>query len=279
MRVFVPVFALLLIPFLLQAQCVVGAGEDQKVCDYPEPFPKLNGQVLQADSIVSLKWEAQSQDEEVFFFASDMLSDTSILNPEFHSHYERSVTFFLTATDVDGDICSDTVTYYFSDWTFLAVDKAAIKDPSDTIQLYVAGFSNFPIVEYAWSPSYNISDVSVPDPQVWNDTTTTYHLQLTDSIGCTVEDDPFEVYIRTTASHSVEVTAEPIFYPNPAQSSIYIPDFTKWESILVSDSKGRVIRIVRSNSSIQLDPLPAGIYYITFFDKKGGRWTKQLSKN
>ena len=40
-----------------------------------------------------------------------------------------------------------------------------------------------------------ISDTTIRNPKVWNDTTVFYNLEITDSIGCSVTDDMFEVYV------------------------------------------------------------------------------------
>lgn len=277
MRILV-LLSFLITPFRLWSQCIVEAGEDQAICMYSDTFPNLKGQIIQGDSIVSIKWEALTQDEDVFFFASDMLSDTSVLNPEFHSHYKPTVKLFLTATDASGQSCSDSVTYRFSDWVFLAVDKAAIKNASDTISLWPAGGSNFPIVKYEWLPDYNISDVNSPTPEVWNDTSTTYRLFMTDSIGCTVEDDPFEVYIRTTSEQSLDISPEPLFFPNPVRSSLYLSHVEKWTQLFISDSRGSLVKVIYPTAEIQMNDLPIGTYLLTFIGKKGQRITRKIIK-
>jgi len=278
MKKLLPLFVLF-VPFFVRAQCTVDAGEDQNICMmYPEPAPQLNGQILQGDNIVSTKWEAQTQDVDVFFWASDMLSDTTILQPELREHFEEKVTFYLTAIDNNDNTCTDSVTYTFSDWVFLTIDKAAIKNPEDTIELYIASSSNFPIVEFAWSPEYNNSDTSVPNPKVWNDTTTIYHLLLTDSVGCTVMDDPFEVYIRSTSVRPDPELQKIQVFPNPTTDWLHISDISLLSGIEISDQSGRLIKRIAPEHSISLKDFPVGAYYLTLKNKKGGRATKKVIK-
>ncbi len=64
-----------------------------------------------------------------------------------------------------------------------ALDDVAIC-VGDTISLVVPdGFAS-----YSWSPDYNISNTTIPNPEVWPDITTTYIVGLADECGYTIYD-------------------------------------------------------------------------------------------
>ncbi|MEO6547551.1 MAG: PKD domain-containing protein [Ferruginibacter sp.] len=56
----------------------------------------------------------------------------------------------------------------------------------DTLQLITNGIGNF-----LWSPNYNISNLTSPNPLVSPDKPTTYFVSLTDAFGCTSKDSAF----------------------------------------------------------------------------------------
>ncbi len=264
-------------PFLVKSQCQIEAGENQNICEM-DTVPSLNGRIIQANSVASIKWEALTMDGKTNFWASSMLSDTSILDPLIQSHYEKSVTFYLTLTETDGNTCMDSVIFNFSDWIFLTVDKAAAKFPNDTLELWVAAFSNFPIVSYQWSPDYNISDTGVENPKVWNDTTTTYNLLLMDSIGCSVMDDPFEVFIRPTSINSDPILSQIRIFPNPASERIQLSDINEISAIEIRSQQGRLLRRLPTARQIFIGNLPKGVYYVRLEGKNGGFTSKRIIK-
>lgn len=212
-------FALLLILFtsnITFSQCVIDAGENRNLClEEINDSPQLFGTILSGD-VIQVKWASSYYFPALnkTYFASDMLSDTTSLQPIIKEHYEKTVTYYLTGITSNGQTCVDSVTINFSDWLFVTIDKIIGKKPQDSITLWIAAQSSWGHLSYAWSPNFMISDTTIENPIVWNDTTTFYHLTITDSLNCSVEDDIFEVYTTTASSQDIRNEYLNI-YPNP----------------------------------------------------------------
>ena len=206
----------LLTTSITSSQCIIDAGENRNLClEEINDSPQLFGTILSGD-VIQVKWASSYYFPALnkTYFASDMLSDTTSLQPIINEHYEKTVTYYLTGITSNGQTCKDSVTINFSDWLFVTIDKAIGKKPQDSITLWIAAQSSWGHLSYAWSPNFMISDTTIENPIVWNDTTTFYHLTITDSLNCSVEDDIFEVY--TTTSSSQDIRNEDLnIYPNP----------------------------------------------------------------
>ena len=243
-------------------QCIIEAGDDRNIC--PEELyndPKLYGVIISGD-VTQLKWESvyyhASLDQ--YYYASIMLDDTTVMDPIIEQHFEPTTKFYLTGITANNETCTDSVTINISDWTFLTIDKVTGKHPNDTIQLWISAFSNWPHVKYEWSPNYMISDTTVEKPFVWNDTTTFYNLVITDSIGCSVTDDVFEVYsiissIDNINQHDVSI------YPNPTAQNIHVNSDQEIKRLSVYDLTGQLIKEQRSNE-IDLSEFNSGQYLL-----------------
>lgn len=198
------------------SQCVIDAGENRNLClEEINDSPQLFGTILSGD-VIQVIWASTYffPGLNKTYYASSMLSDTTTLQPIINEHYEKTVTYYLTGITSNGQTCVDSVTINFSDWLFVTIDKTIGKKPQDSITLWIAAQSSWGHLSYAWSPNFMISDTTIENPIVWNDTTTFYHLTITDSLNCSVEDDIFEVY--TTTSSSQDIRNEDLnIYPNP----------------------------------------------------------------
>lgn len=206
----------LLTTSITSSQCIIDAGVNRNLCleeinDSPQLFgTALSGEVIQVKWASSYYFPALNKT----YFASDMLSDTTSLQPIINEHYEKTVTYYLTGITSNGQTCKDSVAINFSDWLFVTIDKVIGKKPQDSIMLWIAAQSSWGHLSYAWSPNFMISDTTIENPIVWNDTTTFYHLTITDSLNCSVEDDIFEVYTTTTSSQDIR-NEDLNIYPNP----------------------------------------------------------------
>jgi len=225
----------------INSQCIIEAGMNRNLC--PEEIqnsPTLQGEIISGD-VVEIKWESQYYQSQLdkYYYASIMLNDTSVLNPIIELHFEKTVMYFLTGITSNNETCTDSVELNFSDWTFLTIDKVTGKMPSDTIQLWIAAESNWQHIRYEWSPNYMISDTTVEKPFVWNDTTVFYNLIITDSLGCSVTDDVFQVYSNSSSTNEEKEININIF-PNPTTNHLTIesPDPINYVEIL--DSNGNL---------------------------------------
>lgn len=243
---------------------MVDAGENRNIC--PQEIlegPRLEGSILSGD-VERVYWETEYsyvfQDKEYFYYASSMLSDTTILDPIIEQHFESTVRYYLYGITKNEEICVDSVEMNFSDWIALTIDKITGKPADDTIQLWIAISSNWPHIRYEWSPNYMISDTTVESPYVWNDTTTFYRLVITDSLGCSVEDDIFEVYI-TSSLDNVAETEKVQIYPNPVENILNIEYNEPIERVEIYDLNGHRYGVFHDNT-IDVSHLHTGKYIL-----------------
>ena len=268
----------MLISITVSSQCTVDAGDDRIICiDRAWNAPKLSGSVISGD-IVSLQWEIDYYivflGDTIRYYASDILSDITVLDPVITSYLDRSHVFRLMGQTSNGETCEDSVRIYFSGWSFLTIDKITGKSPDDTITLWPSAGSEWPPFQYAWSPNYMINDTTLERPAVWNDTTIFYQLTITDSLGCSVMDQQFKVYVTPS---SVISTDHPIFkiHPNPATDFISITGDVDFDRIELRTTEGKLIR-QSSGKQIRIEDLNSGVYLLSIVTQDGSRTTSQI---
>jgi Secretion system C-terminal sorting domain len=260
------------------SQCVIDAGENRNLClEEINDNPQLFGTVLSGD-VIQVKWASTYYFPALSktYFASNMLSDTTTLQPIINEHYEKTVTYYLTGITSDGQTCVDSVTINFSDWLFVTIDKVIGKKPQDSIRLWIAAQSSWGHLSYAWSPNFMISDTTIENPIVWNDTTTFYHLTITDSLNCSVEDDIFEVYTTTTSSQDIRYDDIKI-YPNPTDDIIFIKCEIPIRSVDIFDIKGQKV-MSSKHDNIDISVLSRGVYVLKIVLDNQGMVTKHFVK-
>lgn len=112
---------------------------------------------------------------------SDRVNNTSQLKNPTHTYSNPGVfPVHLTVKSDIGCIASKDTLITLLDKPALAVTNDTLICSIDTLQLSAAGDGSI-----TWSPAYMISSLTSPTPLVSPDVTTTYHVQLTDSDGCT----------------------------------------------------------------------------------------------
>jgi hypothetical protein len=264
---------------LMYSQCEIDAGINRNIC----PIENSNGAMLFGEvisgDVVNVRWESEFYEPilDKTYYASTMLSDTTILKPTVEQHFERTVKYYLVGTTSTNENCIDSVELNFSDWMFLTIDKAIGKSPTDTIELWIAAESNWPHITYEWSPNYMIYDTSIRNPKVWNDTTVFYNLIITDSLGCSVTDDIFEVYVNPSSTNSVDLEKLKVF-PNPTSNIVNIETIERIEYIKILDISGRLIKEV-NQIYIDLSDLINGLYVLQVKTTKGEIINRKVLKN
>lgn len=247
---------------LILAQCEIDAGMNRNIC----PQENFNGAILYGEvisgDVVEVRWESEFYEPilDKTYYASTMLSDTTIMQPIVEQHFERTVKYYLIGTTSTNENCIDSVELNFSDWMFLTIDKATGKFPTDTIELWIAAQSNWSHIKYEWSPKYMISDTTTKNPKVWNDTTVFYNLIITDSLGCSVADDIFEVYVTPSATNSIDLNNLKIF-PNPTSDILNIEFDKQIEEVKLFDLEGRLIKEIKEKR-VNLSDLSDGFYIL-----------------
>ena len=262
----------------LQSQCIIDAGINRNVClDESIAGASLYGEVISGD-VVQFTWEAMYYEPTLdkTYYASIMLSDTTVLQPTIEQHFKRTTKYHLTGRTSTGESCKDSVELNFSDWFFLTIDKATGKSPSDTIGLWIAAESNWPHIKYEWTPNYMISDTTIQNPKVWNDTTVFYKLQITDSIGCTVMDDVFEVYVTSNVTKEPDENMIKV-YPNPTTGILNIDSRYTIESYALFDLKGKLL-ISSHESQMDLSNTSDGIYILQINSVAGEAYHRKVIK-
>lgn len=237
----------------------------------------LLGAVVSGD-VTDLSWESTYYQAilDLTYHASEMLSDTSILQPTIEQHFEKTVTYYLTGTTSTNETCTDSVKLNFNSWIFLAVDKATGKSPSDTVELWIAAVSNWPHIKYEWSPNYMISDTTIERPSVWNDTTVFYNLTITDSLDCTFIDDVFEVYVNASSTIEKEEILLNL-YPNPTSTTFTITTNRNFDTYELFELSGKMIQKTNSKT-IDLTNEINGVYILKAKDKNANFISKKIVK-
>lgn len=243
--------------------CSVDAGDDVILChDLDESIDTLIGQLL-TSNIVSHTWTTDPSISDLgnITYASDMLSDTTILNSEVGYLNDPKKTFYLTGTTSTGVTCVDSMVIYSTNWSYTSQEPISAIAAGDSIGIYSIAESNWPS-EYLWSPDYNISDITDRSPLVWNDTTQYYDLIVTDSMGCKVEIG-WLVNVLTTSTYDPNQIIDINVASNPNQG-----DFTLSVSegiisnLQLYDISGKLISVTKSSSDmIAIEGLDSGTYF------------------
>jgi hypothetical protein len=96
--------------------------------------------------------------------------------------------------------------------------------------------------------------------------TTSYHLTVTDTHGCSENTESFcrcaiyKVYVNRVGVNEHDVSNQIIVYPNPANEILYFSDETDFE---ILDIQGKVLLQSKSAvKSIDISSLKAGLYFV-----------------
>lgn len=258
--------------------CIAFAGRDTALCVgiYGIDTFHLGETPVVAQGIppYTYTWSTNYQGYVNVFTASYFLDDTTKANPLLVQHADNPVIFRLDVTDSLGNTCNDSVTIQFSQYGWTLDVKERYIMQGDSVQLYLSIFDGIPPYSYLWSPAAGLTDPT--DPFTWAspDTTTYYHMVVTDSAGCT-GDDYFTVIVGPTGLDDESASGIKIMmHPNPASNEIMLefksPQIASvWYEII--DPNGTLIfsRSVETNAteSIRLDDLAAGLYILKVYLK------------
>ncbi|MBI1286525.1 MAG: T9SS type B sorting domain-containing protein [Flavobacteriales bacterium] len=155
----------------LLSNASANAGQDVQIC--PGDSVQLN-----ASGGVDYAW-----------FPVSFIDNISVSNPTVYPPV--TTNYIVGVTNADGCVGLDTVQVQVFQ-PQLSVSPSVTICVGDTVQLTASG-----AVTYSWSPTVNISDANVANPEVWPASTTTYVVDATDANGCELSD-------------SVQVTVQPL---------------------------------------------------------------------
>ncbi len=249
------------------AQCQADAGSDTVLCiGIGLASYHLGGNQTASGGVAPYQftWSCSYTIGTITYTASDFLDDTTAANPQLIDHNANSLTFFLSVTDSLGSTCMDTVKIRFCQYTYSLDDKQVSISQGDSAQLYPGVANGCQPLQYQWSPNYNISDPSIPNPTVWPDTTTFYYLTVTDSAACQSVTDTFKVYVNTLGI-AEEKERRIKVYPNPASSFIQV-EMEEGEALefQVYSIHGQQMPKSYQRGVLNLEAYPPGFYLIRF---------------
>ena len=85
-----------------------------------------------------------------------------------------------------------------------------------------------------------------------------------------------KILTKSVATHSMEAGLVPQIYPNPATDLVYLTNHQQWDLVHVIDQYGRSWPIRAGYNTLDVSPLPAGIYYFQFKDRAGHSAVEKL---
>lgn len=290
---FLSIFFLSSITF---AQCVADAGPDQHKCLNDTANQDLimiggNPSANYGTPPYTYSWSINPIEFVLgssfpYLYATDILSDTTLSNPEvLYEFAADSIMFYLTVTDSLGcislDSCAVTFSllgqhlYYYHYWINQG-DSVFLNEVPNVGPGYGAS-------TYNWSPSYGLSDTTLAYG-FWAspDTTTAYTVTVTDSKGCNLTGGGPTYFIHIFPTGLSEINHIPVkLYPNPTSNFIFIETDAN-KPILKSELyslTGKKLA-VRSDikDKIDLTPYPKGTYVLKLYFDDGVAIKKVIKK-
>jgi hypothetical protein len=131
----------------------------------------------------------------------------------------QNTIYQLLITNQSGDTIAMDSTHIFVGACFNAsAGKDSLICKNDSLQI---GMQHHNFLTYAWSPHFMISDTTIGNPIVWNDTNTTYYLKLTDTLGRITYDSVLVgvhicIGIDDLENNPIKLSV----YPNPAEDML-----------------------------------------------------------
>ena len=268
-------FAILLAFFQTQViaqNCIADAGPDTILCSTDPNVlnhtlggsPAASGGVGGYTYLWEMTWNLPGG---FTWTASDFLDDTTSANPQFTSHPEHGMVFYLTVTDSVGTQCTDSVTIGYSNWNWTLVYHISFLNQGDSTQLQVNAGGGIPPYTYSWSPTNGLDDPTVLHPWAKPNVTTIYTITITDSIGCQASSNHDVIIYPTSVHEYAQALPELLVYPQPMVEQTNLDLKPEWVGgkLLIYDVQGRQIaeKLVESTRiPLTKSDLPkSGIYY------------------
>ncbi len=181
--------------------------------------------------------------------------------------------YYVTASNACG-VAADSVYIDVNPVPDIIVGNDTSIYSDETFQLFVTSNPNW---FYQWSPDYEITDISIPNPVVSPQTTTTYVVEVIDSLGC-----------RSVGNITISVSERPIpdliFYNTFSPNGDGVNDF--WIIDNVEDFQESILEIYNRNghkifSAVNYQnnwdgtyngkDVPAHTYFYIFKPNKGNK--------
>jgi len=210
------IFNILLFSLLListaKGQCIEGMPNDTAICANSNASPITltfggNPVLVNGTAPFVYSWSVNPYSlGSNTWHASDILDDTTVINPTIlYNILDNPQPFYLTITDANGFSCTDSLIIQVSGYVAQLWDCIIFVNIGDTVSIYPTFYGGIPPVNYSWSPTISISNSNEPYPLVFPDSSITYTVVLTDSIGCQVSSN-CNVYIYPTIVEEINKT-------------------------------------------------------------------------
>lgn len=257
----------------------INAGNDTIICasNYTDTLV-IGGTPTAAGGIppYTYEWSTSYSVGSSVFGAKYFLNDSSIANPKLTDFTldGEPLTIKLKVTDSYGNVTEDSVTIRFSLFMFLTMECRYDINKGDTVSLLSTAGGGIEPLKYEWSPAYNITNSQIMNSKVWPETDTTYHLKITDSIGC-IANTECSIYLKTTEVKTATTTQISIS-PNPVEDYFQIDGINEKADITIYGYDGKIIlnKEIENKEIIPTNNFESGIYIINIktsgssFDKK-----------
>ncbi len=263
----------------MNAQLVVDAGEDKKVCirtyGVQDTYrlgatPTIRGGVAP----YRVEWSTDFvRSGRYRIYASRMLTDTTTTNPMIRMGLSdldnlSEVVFRLKVTDANQNVSTDSVRVQFSRFSYLLGYCVRNIQAGDSAIVTPTVGGGIPPLTYIWSPNYNITATNVPSPSVFPRQYTQYSAALKDVAGCVSDFNLSCIfYVNGTATTDLTNTYSVSIAPNPIVSTSQLTindDSNQEKSLTIFNSVGQSIYSQKMTSNqVNIGKLIAanGVYF------------------
>ncbi len=272
------------------SQCVADAGGNVHRCS-PDSSIQLGGSptarggsepYIYEWSIVPIYFAPPTKP---YLFASDILDDTTLANPNLlYNSIGDSIAFLLKVTDSDGIITHDTMILTTSDFGIHLYSWNYYIEQGDSLFLNKvpnigAGYGE---TAYLWNPTHGLSDSTLAS-DFWAkpDSSISYTATVTDSKGCvrTAQEPTYHIYVNSLGLNEYDLSNDVIsLYPNPMDGILQIQsDEQNISNISIYSNDGtKQFQHDGNPKFLNLENLSSGIYVIEFRLNNGKEIRKKI---
>ncbi|MCD6595674.1 T9SS type A sorting domain-containing protein [bacterium] len=197
------------------------------------------------------------------------LDDSTIANPT--ASPESSMAYMLMVIDAAGDTAIDTVSVIVDSEIIPPFGEDTVSYLSGTcIDMNAATTGGIPPYTYLWSPAEYFDDSTLPEQTVLADSTRTYYVMITDSLGCSIIDSITVEVINSVSEVKLPIKIGFSAFPNPFNSSVCF-DIPENGEIKISDISGKTIftkKVCSGKYIWKPKNLAGGIYFAEFSNRR-----------
>jgi uncharacterized protein YjdB len=126
---------------------------------------------------------------------------------------------------------------------------------------------------YQWYDSLSGKIIGATTPSVALTNTDYYWVEVTDGNGCKGKSGLYHYNISQVGVHAINANGISI-YPNPTNGTLFIHAATPVRAV-ISNIAGKTELDVPNATELDLNSLPAGMYFVAVYDESGARITTQ----